>query len=351
MSLRVFLTITLHCLTSSPCLLAQDDFNKAFKKDRLTSQPQGKKSSFEMPAELLITEQHGPFHVFVASYVGEDSARFAYNLAMELREKHRLPAFVCDFRLDPNKDLGIYQPSQEEIERMKKQFKGKAPRFPKLHTPVVDHWAVLVGNFPSLEDRGLETMKARILRLTPNSFSPQVANELRWGNDQNGKPKNQLVGIRGTVNPKSPKDKRLTKNDLATLKMLKDMNDQEQYSVYQNNAPYTIFVYKFRGSGGLVDTGKKDSLGRAKKVDGLVIAGNNARVLCDVMRKMGYEAYVFHSTTCSCVCVGGYRFPDARDPKIVEDFQKFSKMKISELQLEPDVLPTPKDPGSVLQAN
>jgi hypothetical protein len=332
---------------------AQSELEKAFTKRRPGEREEANRPSApsNAPRELLLTRENGPYLIYIAGYVGDESLKHAVRLTSELREKHRLRAYV--FYKEP--DVGFHQPTKEDIERMKKQFKGKAPRFPRLLTPPADHWAVVVGDFKTAEDRAFDATMRKLESFRPESFSPEVASELRWGRPQNKKPKDQLVGLRAVPNPLVEKDNRLTKEQIARFKMIKELNDQEgEYCIYRNRAPLTIRVYTFMGAAGLVDTGKKDFLGRSTKKNGLAVAADNARVLCHELRRMGYDSYIFHADQASVVCIGGYpgRFPDQiYDPKLIADLERFKKIQIGPLKMDPDVLPTPQDPAAVLNAN
>ena len=128
------------------------------------------------------------------------------------------------------------------------------------------------------------------------------------------------------------------------------MNDPEPYSVYKLKAPYTLCVFKFSAAVGIAKNEKKGFFGGgANQSKGLATAADNARIFCKLMRDMGYEAYIFHSDIASCVTVNGYQ--GRNDPRWIEDYKKFSKMKILGIQLEPDLFCAARDPASVLSAN
>jgi hypothetical protein len=301
----------------------------------------------QIPSEYLLTPKNGPFHIFVASYVGDRGVEYALRLATELRTKHGLDAYVHNYRERDD----FLRPDAKQMEEMKKRFMGSTPRFPQFKNPPQDHWGVVVGNFAGIEnDRAFDATMKKLKRLTRDSFSQPVMVELRWGTDANGKNPNELVGLRGTANPLRPKDEKLTDEQLKSLKLIKEMNDPEPYSVYQLKAPYTLCVFKFSSGVGIAKNEKKGFFsGGEKQTKGLAMAADNARIFCKLMRDMGYEAYIFHSDIASVVCVNGYQ--GRNDPKWIEDYKKFSKMKILGIQLEPDLILAARDPASVLSAN
>jgi len=300
----------------------------------------------QVPPEYMLTPNNGPCHIFVASYVGEKGVEYALRLASELRNTHGLEAYVHNYREKED----FLRPAPKQLDEMRKQFMGSAPRFPHFKNPPQDNWVVVVGNFASIEnDRAFDATMKKLKKLNRESFSQPVAVELRWGTDANRKDPNELVGLRGTANPLRPREEKLTDAQLKSLKLIKEMNDPEPFSVYQLKSPYTLCVFKFSAPTGIAKKEKKSLFGAEKQAKGLATAADNARIFCKAMREMGYEAYIFHSDIASVVCVNGYQ--GRNDPKWIEDYKKFSKMKILGIQLEPDLISRPLDPVSVLTAN
>jgi hypothetical protein len=301
---------------------------------------EGRPVAIETVIEYPLTPECGPALIFVASYVSDENLKWANRLVRELRA-HKFEAYV----LKKQEEITSWQPSPEQVAEWKKQFKGVAPRFPKLNTPPVPCYAVLVGNFKSLEnDRYFDSAMKRLKKLNHQSFTPEMDRELRWGNDVNDLPKNQITSLRGVYNPLRPREAKLDAGTIRKLKMLRELNDAEEFSVYRLNAPVTICVYEFRGSSTFKVEHSKDK----KPLTGLQIAGKNAIILCDTLRKMGKEAYVFHGVFGSCVCVGGY--PSTNDPNLLQDMQSLN-MKVGELELKPTAFPRPVRPTDSLLAN
>jgi hypothetical protein len=291
--------------------------------------------------EYELEEKHGPTLIFIASYVGYEGINYANRLARELREKHKFNAYV--YRHQDKNDLLM---ATKQMAEFKKQFKDEfkvSPRIPRYKTPPVPHFAVMVGDFKSAEnDRQYDKTLARLKKLKYESFSPEVGDELRWGNVSNGIAKGTLVGLRATNNPK--RADREVKVDPAQMKLLKEMNEPEEFGIYKLRAAVTLCVASFRSASTLSDD-KKIGV----KSNTVQTAAHNAVILCDTMRKMGYEAYVFHGLTGSCVCIGGYA--GASDPQLLADFQKYKAVKIGQFQLDPQIIPVPRHPDSGVQAN
>jgi hypothetical protein len=298
-----------------------------------------------VPPEFLLTPANGPFHIFIASYVGELGADLAVKLAIELRQKHGLNAYVHNYK---EKDY-FGRPNAEQLAEMRKRYLG-AWRPPQYKTPPTDNWVVVVGDFAGMEnDRAFDATMKKLRRLKRDSFTPEVASELRWGNENNKKDPNELVSIRGTANPLRPKDEKLSQAELKTIKLIKEMNDPEPYSIYHLRKPYTMCVYSISATIGVAKDEKKSFFGGEKKSTGMAAAADSARVFCKLMREMGEDAYIFHSDTASVVCVNGYDGPT--DPKFFEDFKKYANMNVRGVKLMPGGMPKPLDPTSVLSGN
>jgi len=328
--------------------LAQDGyigsiFGRGKKSPPRSEQPVANPDGhLQVPPEYLLTPKNGPFHIFVASYVGDRGSDYAVRLAADLR-KLGFEAYVHNYReREP-----FYRPNAQELESMRKKWEGKTPRFPQLKTPLQDNWVVVVGNFAGIEnDRAFDSTMNKLKRLNRESFSQPVAVELRWGNEANRKKADELVGLRGTANPLRPREEKV---DLKMLKMLKEMNQDEPFSIYQLRAPCTLCVCNFTAGVGIAKEEKKGFFGGGTKQSlGMAKAADNARIVCKLLRDMGEEAYVFHSDTASVVCVNGYA--GREDPKWVKDFDKYAKMKLANgmIELKPSLMPTPKDPTPYL---
>ena len=348
---RVFLSIVTSIMSVGVCS-GQDYIRNALglgKKAPPKSDPSILKGleKGQVPPDYLLTPKHGPCHIFVASYVGERGPELAVRLASELRNTHGIPAYIHNYK----EKEPFYRPDAERLAEMRKQFLNVAPRFPQLKTPLQDNWVVVVGDFTAIEnDRSFDSTMKKLRRLNRESFSPNVANELRWGTDANRKNPNELVGLRGTANPLRPKDQRWTEAQLKTFKLIKEMNDPEPYCIYKLRKPYTLCVYKFSAATGIAKAEKKSFFGggEKKKID-MGTAADNARIFCKLLRDSGEDAYIFHSDIASVVCVNGYE--GRNDPQWGKDFEKYSKMNVRGIQLAPDLITTPRDPVSELAGN
>ena len=92
-------------------------------------------------------------------------------------------------------------------------------------------------------------------------------------------------------------------------KFVEKMNKDFDYSALKIPGKQTIRVATFRGRGTLVGASQSRSSKTRRKnadTDPLMEAAENAHLLCEEMRRKGWEAYEFHDTTESWVSVGSF---------------------------------------------
>jgi hypothetical protein len=276
--------------------------------------------------------------VNAASFVGDDAAALANALAKELREKHRIEAYTFSIKLKP-----LPQMSDQDRQAFVEKFKVNPPVYKLQHEPA-ENWVVLAGNFPSFESREADRLLRRVRKIDPASVPAETrtAMQFRRDGDNLGLPLESAMLVRSPLRPEAPN----REPSPQLLQMLRDLNDDE-FSIYKLNSPYTILVAQFTGYTVLVDSKWKkqnESLlsGFKKQKSGLERAAQNALVLTDRLRQLGYEAYVFHGKHASLVCVGGYDSPF--DSRLKSDMEKLGKTKVGEFALAPSPLRTPKRP-------
>src|SRR5687767_12023607 len=141
---RVILVLLIASVGGGVCC-GQDYIRNVFgmgKKTPPKSEPPLLRGSLrgQVPPEFLLTPANGPFHIVIASYVGEPGADLAVKLASELRQKHGLNAYIHNYK----EKEPFARPDAERLAELRKQFHGAAPRFPQLKTPLTDNWVVVV---------------------------------------------------------------------------------------------------------------------------------------------------------------------------------------------------------------
>ena len=318
--------------------------------------PFGKsKSEGERLDSIQLTQKAGPWLIMCASFVGEEGRQQARRLAQELREKHRLNAYVYSHEFDfaaevAGQGLGweVFDLGGEKKLRPKRMKPAGESQFEEI--------AVLVGDFASVEDARAQKMLAQIKTLQPESMAyynvEQAVNDsalagsrLRaWrdfsklkSEDPNDKLKGPMKAAFIMPNPLLPDayfDAR--KIDVAVLKW----NNGLKYSLLNNKSIYTVKIATFGGE----STMELDQIERTRAEESwrqkngkeiteskLHNAEKKATVLTDYLRKQGIEAYEFHDRYESYVCVGGYDWLVKEDetgmkrnhPEMVETINKF----------------------------
>lgn len=310
-------------------------------------------------SEFPLTETQGPILVRVASFLGEERGVHAEALCKELRERYGLPAYVFRYQSHYESEM-----TDEEADEFEQKYNVRPRRFVPLNdTP--PNWVVLVGDFPSFEDKGAQRMLERVQKLDIQSVPEKIwsAESLQTWDDQDGKidrgqytdsakslsgmfsqfrdravKKNHpLTGAMLVQNP-HPRAPRASQSlSPETANLLLEMNTSTPYSIYENKNAYTLVVAQFQGgmviggekAGGLFQGGAMFSQERSP----LSQAAKQAISLAEALRSLGWEAYVFHGQYASLVCVGG--FPENFDPKQPEYSDPRARARL--MSQEPEV--------------
>jgi hypothetical protein len=343
-----------------------------------------------------LTERCGPVLIRVASFTGDAKAQYAEALAKELRERHKLAAYVYRYQ-------AVYTPeiTDELAQKYKEQF-GIAPR---RYVPLTDppaNWTVLVGDFPSFEDRAAQKTLAYVRKLSITSVPEAVwrqerfstldqvdANEgaeryereqfkdasksmsefFRQFRDVKVQTKGRLSAAMLVRNPHPNAPRAAKQISPQTAKLLLEMNTSTPYSVYENRGAYTLVVAQFQGGMDVGDQKNSRLFSGGKIADEdrspLAQAAKQAISLCEALRQLGVDAYVFHGQYASLVCAGG--FPERldvdkeefRDPRVRARWmsqtpevnayrEKLAKITLGGVQLAPyaELIVTPRPPAS-----
>jgi len=241
------------------------------------------------------------------TFSGDGAEQQAEALVKELRTKHSLPAYTFKKEFDFSKPIeGRGVNKYGESLKMKHQ---KAE---------INEIAVLVGDYPSVNDPAAQKTLKKIKALEPESLKVK-----------DGKPTAQsLAALRTIQKAIAPKDSEQKKkgpmghamvitNPLlppeyyapkGVDKLVMDMNKNVTHSLLDCKGKYTVRVATFTGHAILLDQKNQERLDQGKKPKSwLEDAAKNAHVLCGVLRARGYEAYEFHDRASSIVTVGSFK--------------------------------------------
>src|SRR5437868_15471780 len=83
----------------------------------------------ELPADYAVTPEAGPWMICVSSLTGDDAAKMARDMALEVRSRYRLPAYIF------NRGAELRQQQLEEQKRLREQQEEQLRR---LGVPPVD---------------------------------------------------------------------------------------------------------------------------------------------------------------------------------------------------------------------
>jgi hypothetical protein len=259
--------------------------------------------------EYRLAEASGPWLITAATFAGEGAKQQAQDLVIELRKRYKLPAYTHEMHFDFTQAVqgrGI----DGAGEPLKMQYKRKKE---------YDEIAVLVGDFPTIDDSGLQRTLQKIKTARPEALSPQE-----------GKPSYQQLGayrnaefsvvVGGRVvdqrqapgpmahafvtrNPLLPEEYFVSK---GVDKLVVEMNKHVTHSLLDCPGKYTVKVATFSGSVTIkpeeirkIESGEKTSSRLAQ-------AAVDAHLLTEALRAKGYEAYEFHDRYSSIVTVGSF---------------------------------------------
>lgn len=290
------------------------------------------------PIEL--TQESGPWLIMCASFVGDEAEMQALQLVRELRTQYGLYAYIYRHHFDYTGTVnGIgYDPS--EGQRLSNdQLIAKPLKMKALHSTAFDEIAVLVGDFPTIEDARAQQTLQGIKYLMPESLGKiSLGVDLEQGNfnvrqDQASTQRMRaLRAMNKAVNASA--DKR--KGPMGAAFMLANpllpdeyfnayrvdefvlkLNRSIKHSLLKNPGYYTVRVATFRGDTTFeLDQIQQDTQqfnwlmkrGQSIKESKLAVAAAKAHRLTLELRKLGIEAYEFHDRHESYVCVGNYEW-------------------------------------------
>ena len=250
-----------------------------------------------------LTEANGPWLIMASSFVGPNAEKQSHELVMELRSQFKLPAYVHKHHFD----------FSQRVEGLGLNRKGKVKIMKHASGQAFDEFAVLVGNYDSIEDpnadKALHKLKhadPKCLKLTQDEGASHRFGDLRdyYKLVQLELGKQDVKGPMGNAfvvrNPLIPEDYYTAGIDPFVLKM----NEKIQYSALKIPGKYSVKVATFTG----YSTNRLDEIEKAKKnkTTKLEEAGEKAHTLTLALREQGVEAFEFHDRHESMVTIGSF---------------------------------------------
>lgn len=270
-------------------------------------------------ADYTLSEQRGPWLILAASFSGSEAKRQAHDLILELRKEYGMPAFYYGM---------TFQLDETNLGRGLDNYGSRIRRRYQRGNEIREH-AVLVGEFPSIDDPNARKALQRIKQLTPSTLdtgegeatSQSLATVRRFHNflrkkDGDSTRKGPMGHAFLTRNPLLPKEYFVPQ---GVEPVIAKLNKGLRYSLMKCPGKYSVRVATFKGRTSLKATEEELKSTRTRKAtedDPLVIAAKNAHLLTVALREKGWEAYEFHDRYESYVAIGSFNrgetLPDGR---------------------------------------
>ncbi len=256
-----------------------------------------------------LTKEDGPWLILAYTFAGDKAQERAQELVLELRREFGMTAYTHRKHFDFDNDA---------MPRRLNRY-GQMQKI-KYRVNELDEVAVLVGDFPSVDDDRARKMLEKIkYRCQPACLQPAkrvedhpfvgfrgvwrtVVNkkgQLATEKKKSGPMCNALL----TTNPLLP-DEYFAPKGLD--KFVIEMNKPVKHSLLECPGRYTVKVATFSGQV-IIDQKKIQEVERGKEVSGrLAEAADKAHRLTEALREQGHEAYEFHDRGQSIVCVGSF---------------------------------------------
>ena len=246
----------------------------------------------------MLTEMDGPYLIMAAVFSGPNARQEAHSLVLELRKTYKWNAFVYEktFVFDASRDF--QKATNPFTGRTATQYRNRGGE---------TEFAVLIGSFPSLDDRQFERTLADVRKCQPETLKGR----------RSPTPFSMAFGL---ANPMLPPEHQRGVVDA----FIESINKDRPYSLLRNPGRYTVQIATYTGqmeykkSSGVVNN---IPIFNPKKKTELEMAGEAAIALCKALRARGIEAYEFHDRYASTVTVGSFDQPN--HPMIQQVIQQY----------------------------
>jgi len=256
-----------------------------------------------------LSEDNGPWLIMACSFSGEGAQKQANDLALELRKKYKMPAFVhqMKFALDETGGRGV--------DRYGAPIKMKYQR----GSNNIKEIAVMVGNYKSVDDPDAQEVLNKLKYMRPECLEVGAGKQTNaslagWRiiqkealaimSPSSGKKNKGPMGHAFvTTNPLLPAEYFTPKGpDAFVIKM----NQGVEHSLLDCRGKYTVQVAHFTGKV-VIDQAEIKAISSGKSMESkLAEAADKAHRLTVALRKKGYDAYEFHDRAASIVTIGAF---------------------------------------------
>lgn len=294
------MTVAISCMAwvaLGQCLEAAPPWAKIIPFQRVDANPSD---------QYELVDTNGPWMVMAYSFTGPGAQKDAHNLVLELRKDFAMQAYVFHQEYD----------FTDTVQGRGYDRYGEPKKMKYARSVSETSYAVLVGNYESYDDSGLQATLKKVKTIHPQSLKSGYSTT-------NDAVKTMRQRLRETIGI-SEEDKHLgpmgnafvSRNPLLPEEyfrpkgldpLLIEMNQGGEYSLLKCPGKISVRVATFRGAME-IDQKKIKEIERNNKGTGerLARAGEQAEKLAAALRKQGVEAYVFHDRFESIVTVGSF---------------------------------------------
>jgi len=267
---------------------------------------------------MVLKTENGPWLIMAKSFYGPDAKKEAEQLALELRKDFQLQAYILNKKFD----------FTQTVPGVGTDEKGRERRMKFRDAKVIEGYAVVIGDFDSIDSPAMTEAINRVKRITPrtiangleptdpSSDSVDVGSYRKYlrkfitkdkeSSNESG-PKGPMFVAFATRNPLLPADFYKAPELDKFVKRLNEQKGFSDHSLLQCPGKFTVRVAIFRGEDQTVSWGRSTSMDNPDdKVSPLDIAAERAALTARALRQAGYEAYQFHDRTQSIVTVGSF---------------------------------------------
>ncbi len=285
-----------------------------------------------------ITPEAGPWAICAAHYSGPDAPDLARQVCLELRNKHRLPAYVFNHAEKARRDF------RAEQEEQAKKYPGR--RIRRYNIP--EQCGVLIGGFRDFESASeyvkvVKKLPLPELKLEGGKLAYDTVNLVEPAPGKAGQSIVKWVKVNPFSTALAVRNPTIPAPAKAASKVdpfWKQLNAYESYSLLNCRKPYTLVVKEYNGSA-VVQGGQPEKqsgflsmlhMGGDKPGERLSASAAQAHELAKFLRdrRLGFEAYVLHTRTTSIVTVGGFDRLD--DPAMQQMQQRLTALRFNTQQ-------------------
>jgi hypothetical protein len=254
-----------------------------------------------------LSKDNGPWMIMACSFSGEGAEDQARELALELRKRYKLEAYTYRKTFELGDDF---------YGRGVNRF-GEPPKMQYRLGPEMEEVAVLVGNYPSVDDPEAQATLQKIKYFRPQCLEidgsrPTTRTLAGWrvvqqyvlAPDNPKRKKGPMGHALITTNPMLPQDYFVPK---GLDPLVVEANEGVTHCLLDCPGKYTVQVATFRGRL-VTDQREIEAIedGRKTMKSELVEATEKAHNLTEALRLKGYDAYEFHDRYASIVTVGSF---------------------------------------------